>query len=135
MSTPLVEIEGIGPRFAQKLQAAGIQTVEALLEAGRTRRQREQLSVRTEIGEGKILDWVNRADLMRVSGIGSEFADLLEAAGIDSVPELAQRNPTLLAQKLTKVNDEKRLTRVVPNESQVRDWIEQSKKLPTAVEH
>jgi predicted flap endonuclease-1-like 5' DNA nuclease len=104
-------IEGIGPVYAERLRAAGIGTVEALLRAGATPEGRKELAERTRIGDEYILDWVNRADLMRVRGVGEEYSDLLEKAGVDTVIEMAQRNPDHLYKKLLQVNAEKRLVR------------------------
>ena len=131
----LAEIEGIGEVYAQKLEAAGVSSIEKLLEAGASKKGREDLSAKTGVSEKLILEWVNRADLARIKGIGSEFADLLEAAGVDTVPELAQRNAENLAAKLAEINEEKKLTRRVPSASEVADWVEQAKKLPRIVTH
>ncbi len=131
----LAEIEGIGEVYAQKLEAAGVSSIEKLLEAGAAKKGREDLSAKTGVSEKLILEWVNRADLARIKGIGSEFADLLEAAGVDTVPELAQRNAENLAAKLAEINEEKKLTRRVPSASEVADWVEQAKKLPRVVTH
>ena len=131
----LAEIEGIGEVYAQKLEAAGVSSIEKLLEAGAAKKGREDLSAKTGVSEKLILEWVNRADLARIKGIGSEFADLLEAAGVDTVPELAQRNAENLAAKLAEINEGKKLTRRVPSASEVADWVEQAKKLPRVVTH
>jgi len=129
------DIEGIGDAYAEKFEAAGVKTVEGLLEAGASKSGREDLAEKTEINEKLILEWVNRADLARVKGIGSEYADLLEASGVDSVPELAQRNAENLAAKMEEVNAEKNLVRRVPSEKEVEDWISQAKDLPKVVTH
>lgn len=133
--TKLSEIEGIGEVYAAKLEAAGVASVEKLLETGATKKGRESLCEKCGVSETLILKWVNRADLARIKGIGSEFADLLEAAGVDSVPELANRVPDNLAAKLAEVNDAKKLTRRVPTSDQVADWVEQAKNLPRVVSH
>jgi len=129
----IADIEGIGDVYAAKLESAGVNTVEKLLEAGAGKKGREDLAGKIGVGEKLILEWVNRADLARIKGIGSEFADLLEAAGVDTVPELAQRSAENLAAKLGEVNAEKNLTRRLPTADQVADWIEQAKKLPRVV--
>ncbi len=129
----LAEIEGIGEAYAQKMEAAGVTTIEKLLEEGASKKGRESLSEKSGISETLVLKWVNRADLARVKGIGSEFADLLEAAGVDTVPELSQRNAENLAAKLSQVNEEKKLTRRVPTSGEVADWVEQAKALPCVV--
>jgi len=128
-------IEGIGPVYAERLRAAGIGTVEALLRAGATPEGRKELAERTRIGDEYILDWVNRADLMRVRGVGEEYSDLLEKAGVDTVIELAQRNPDNLYKKLLEVNAEKRLVRRLPNRGMVARWVEEAKVLPRVVSY
>jgi predicted flap endonuclease-1-like 5' DNA nuclease len=131
----LETIEGIGLVYAEKLRAAGIGTVEALLRAGARPEGRQELAERTGIGDEYILDWVNRADLMRVRGVGEEYSDLLEKAGVDTVIELAQRNPDNLHQKLLEVNMEKRLVRRPPTWGMVTRWVEQAKVLPRVVSY
>lgn len=131
----IADIEGIGPAYAEKLKSAGIDTVEELLEAGASKKGREDIAAKSEITEKLILEWVNRADLARIKGIGSEYADLLEASGVDSVPELAQRNAANLTAKMEEVNAAKSLVRRVPSESEVSGWIDQAKALPKVVTH
>jgi predicted flap endonuclease-1-like 5' DNA nuclease len=128
-------IEGIGPVYAEKLRAAGIGSVNALLRAGATPDERRDLEEKTGIGHEYILDWVNRADLMRIRGIGEEYSDLLEWAGVDTVPELAQRNADNLIKRILEVNEEKRLVRRPPTRDMVARWIEQAKTLERAVSH
>ena len=128
-------IEGIGPVYAEKLRAAGIGSVSALLRAGATPEGRRDLEEKSGIGHEYILDWVNRADLMRIRGIGEEYSDLLEWAGVDTVPELAQRNSDNLIKKILEVNEEKRLVRRPPTRDMVARWIEQAKTLARAVSH
>jgi predicted flap endonuclease-1-like 5' DNA nuclease len=131
--TKLLTIEGIGPVYAAKLEAAGIQTVEALLEAGATPQGRKELGEKTEIGHQLILEWVNLADLMRIKGVGEEYSDLLEEAGVDTVKELRNRNPENLYQALLAANEAKKLVRHVPGLEQVKTWVEQAKVLPPQV--
>lgn len=131
----ITDIEGIGPAYAEQLGKAGVNTLADLLAKGGTREGRAALEAETGLSGTLILKWVNRADLDRVNGIGSEYADLLEAAGVDSVPELANRNAANLAAKLAEVNDGKNLVRQVPSESQVARWIEDAKTLDRAVHH
>jgi predicted flap endonuclease-1-like 5' DNA nuclease len=131
--TNIVDIEGIGKVYAAKLEAAGISTVESLLERGATPKGRQDLAEQTDIGGKLILEWVNLADLFRIKGIGEEFSDLLEEAGVDTVPELAQRNPENLHSKLVEVNEAKKLVRRVPGLSQVQDWVAQARELPRVV--
>jgi small subunit ribosomal protein S2 len=129
------EIEGIGPAFAEKLRAADVSSIDALLEKGATPVGRSALVEQTGIDAVRVLRWVNHADLFRVVGIGPEFAELLEASGVDSVPELAQRNVDNLVTALTETNDARSLVRRVPTGSEVTDWIEQAKALPRVVAH
>ena len=131
----LEEIEGIGPVYAEKLRVAGLTTTDHLLgQAGRPE-GRASLADQSGISESLILEWVNHADLCRIDGVGSEYADLLEAAGVDSVLELAQRNAANLHTKLAAVNDEKSLVRRVPSETEVEGWIAQAAGLDRAVHH
>ncbi len=129
----IIVIEGIGEAYAQKLQAAGIVTVEALLEHGASPHGRQGICDKTGISDSLILEWVNRADLFRIKGVGEEYSDLLEVAGVDTVPELAQRNPEHLYQKLVAANQEKKRVRKLPTQAQVGDWVEQAKNLPRIV--
>lgn len=131
----LSDIEGIGPAYAAKLREAGLDTTDELLAAGGTPDGRASIAEKTGIGASLILEWVNHADLYRLKGVGSEYADLLEAAGVDSVVELAQRNAESLTAKLGEVNEQKRLVRSVPSEPQVASWIEEAKGLERAVHH
>jgi predicted flap endonuclease-1-like 5' DNA nuclease len=126
----IVDVEGIGPKYAAKLGEGGISTTEDLLKKGASPKGRKEIAEKTGIGEALILKWVNHVDLYRIKGVGSEYSDLLEAAGVDTIPELAQRNAINLTQKMVAVNKEKKLVRKLPVESQVADWIEQAKKLP-----
>jgi predicted flap endonuclease-1-like 5' DNA nuclease len=128
--TKLTTIEGIGESFAQKLQDAGVTTTEMLLDKGATPAGRKAVAEATGISETLILKWANRADLFRVKGIGEEYADLLEAAGVDTVPDLARRNAENLHEKLTAVNAEKALVRRVPTLEAVQGWVAEAKELP-----
>ncbi len=132
---PLTEIEGIGPAYADKLRAAGVATTDGLLERGCDRSGRQALAEATGISGTLILRWVNQADLFRIDGVGEQYAELLEAAGVDSVPELAQRNAASLQAKLGEANEARNLVRQVPVESQVARWIEEAKTLPRVVTH
>ena len=131
----IIQIEGIGPTYAQKLNAEGITTTEELLNAGATPQGREALSEKTGIAESLILEWVNLADLMRIKGVGEEYSDLLEEAGVDTVAELARRNPENLLAKIIEVNAAKNLVRRTPYLSFVTSWVEQAKNLPRKVEY
>ena len=129
----IVDVEGVGTKYADKLIKAGIATTDALLKAGATPKGRKALAEKTGIGDALILKWVNHVDLYRIKGVGSEYSELLEAAGVDTIPELAQRKAGNLTQKIVAVNQEKKLVRKLPVESQVADWIEQAKKLPRVI--
>ncbi len=131
----LVDIEGIGAVSAAKLKTAGVDTVEELLERGASAKGREELASTTGISGTLILEWVNLADLFRIKGVGEELSDLLEEAGVDSVPELAQRNAENLHRKIEEVNAAKKLVRQTPSLAQVSSWIEQAKALPRVVTH
>lgn len=131
--TNLLKIEGIADVYAGKLKEAGIDSVEALLEGGKTPQDRENLEKQTGIGHKLILEWVNHADLFRIKGVGEEYSDLLEEGGVDTVPELAQRNPENLHAKLREVNVEKRLVRRLPALSLVQDWVAQAKALDRVI--
>lgn len=131
----LETIEGIGPAYAEKLRAAGIGSVESLLQTGSTPQGRKGLAEKTGIGHEFILNWVNRVDLMRIKGLGEEYSDLLERAGVDTVPELAQRNAENLHRKLLEVNEAEQLVRRPPTLPQVTDWIKQAKTMPRAVSY
>jgi predicted flap endonuclease-1-like 5' DNA nuclease len=128
-------VEGIGPVFAEKLRGVGVATLLDLLERGATSKGRDELAEGSGIGGSQILKWVNHVDLYRVKGVGSEYADLLEASGVDTVVELAQRNPANLAEKIVAVNEEKNLVRRTPVQSQVEEWVDQAKKLPRVISY
>jgi len=131
--TSLAKVEGIGETYAQKLKDAGIVTTEALLKQGATPKGRQEIGEKSGIGGKLILKWVNRADLFRVKGIGEEYADLLEIGGVDTVPDLARRNPESLYQKLMDVNAAKKLVRRPPSQTQVQDWVKQAQGLDRVV--
>ena len=133
MSKKITEIEGIGPVYQEKLAAAGVKTVEGLLEAGASKAGRKKIADESGLDESRILVWVNMADLFRINGVASQFAELLKAAGVDTVKELRNRNAENLHAKLVEVQEEKKITRSVPALSQVEDFIEQAKKLEPMV--
>lgn len=134
-SAKVEEIEGIGRVYASKLNKIGVNTTDELLEAGGTRQGRKELSDKTGISETVLLEWVNMADLFRIKGIGEEYSELLKEAGVNTVIELARRNPANLHETLVGVNDAKNLVRRTPTLNQTKDWIEQAKDLPRKVEH
>jgi predicted flap endonuclease-1-like 5' DNA nuclease len=130
------DVEGIGPVYGEKLRTAGVDTVEDLLEQGRTRSGRVGLAETTGIGDGQILQWVNHADLMRIDGVGSEYSDLLEAAGVDSPAELAQRNPENLSTTIQEVVAARPgIVRRIPSQSEIEGWIKQAGGMEKVVEH
>jgi predicted flap endonuclease-1-like 5' DNA nuclease len=129
------EIEGIGPVLGEKLRAARINTVDKLLENAATKKQRQSLAEETGISEKQILKFTNMADLFRLNGVGQEYAELLEVAGVDTVPELAQRNAANLTAKMEEVNEAKNLTRKTPSATEVEKWIAQAKELPRVIEY
>ena len=131
----VVDVEGIGPLYAAKLETAGLKTTDDLLESGAKPKGREDLAAATGIAHTLILKWVNRVDLYRINGIGSEYSDLLEVAGVDTVPALAQRNAANLTETLAEANASRNLVRRLPTLEMVADWIEQAKKLPRVVQY
>ena len=129
----LLRVEGIGEVYAQKLSDAGIKTTNALLKQGASPKGRKEIAENSGISETLILEWVNHVDLFRIKGVFEEYADLLEEAGVDTVKELAQRNPANLYKKLVEVNEQKKLVRQLPGKSQVESWVAQAKQLDRAV--
>lgn len=135
MSYKIEDIEGIGPSYGQKLRDAGIATTGALLKKCGTPKGRKALAADTGIDDGRILKWTNLADLMRIKGIGTQYSELLEAAGVDTVKELKHRNAANLAAKMQEVNAEKKLTRATPAEKLVVSWVEQAKSMEPAISY
>jgi predicted flap endonuclease-1-like 5' DNA nuclease len=131
----LEDIEGIGPTHAANLSRAGVASVEALLAKGANADGRRDLAAQTGIPAGSILKWTNHADLMRIGGVGPEYAELLEAAGVDTVVELAQRNASNLTAALAATNEQRRLVRRVPSESEVTRWVDEAKGMKRVVTH
>jgi predicted flap endonuclease-1-like 5' DNA nuclease len=129
----LTTVEGIGEMYVKKLKDAGLGSTKVLLEKGATPQGRKEIAEKTGISDKLVLRWVNHVDLFRVKGIGGEYAELLEAAGVDTVPELAQRKAENLYPKLLEANTAKKLVRKVPVQSQVDEWIAQAKQLPRIV--
>ncbi len=129
----LMKIEGIGTTYAGKLAEAGIRTTEVLLKEGASSKGRKSLSEKTGISEKLVLEWVNLADLFRIKGVGEEYSDLLEEAGVDTVKELRNRNPENLYNALVATNAEKKLVRRTPSLSAVKSWVEQAKSLEPLV--
>lgn len=131
----LSEIEGIGEAYSAKLKEAGITSLEDLLKKCCDKKGRKEIAGKSGISEKLVLNWANRADLSRIKGVSTQYADLLECAGVDTVPELAQRNPENLQLKMSEINEEKYFVRRVPTASQVQDWVAQAKKLPRVITH
>ncbi|HUG97628.1 MAG TPA: DUF4332 domain-containing protein [Gammaproteobacteria bacterium] len=129
------DLEGVGDVLGKKLRAAGIKDTESLLAACATAKQRTDLAAKGDVSPKRLLKWANMADLYRISGIGSEYAELLEEARVDTVPELAQRNAANLTTALAAANERKKLTRRVPTEADVTKWIDQAKKLPRVLQY
>lgn len=131
----IIDVEGIGPKYAKKLSDAGIKSTDALLKKGATPAGRKELAEKTGIGHELILDWVNYVDLYRIKGIGSEYSELLEKGGVDTVVELSKRKPENLLKTLEDINSQKKLVRKMPALSLVTEWIEQAKKLPRIIKY
>ena len=130
------DVEGIGPVFAQKLQAVGVNTTDDLLDRGGSKSGRASLASASGLTETQLLEWVNHADLMRINGVGSEYADLLEAAGVDSCAELAQRNAANLAQTFQELDAARpNWIRQIPSEATVAVWIAEAKSMEAVVAH
>lgn len=129
----IIDIEGIGPVYSEKLIAIGIRSVAQLLKAGAQPKGRQELADKSGISKDLILEWVNHADLYRIKGVAEEYSDLLEEAGVDTVVELATRNPGNLFTKIIEVNQAKKLVRRPPSQKMVEDWVAQAKDLPRAV--
>ena len=133
MAYKIIDIQGIGPVYAEKLVAAGIETVDQLLEKGKDAKGRKALEEVTGIRHDLILTWVNHADLFRVKGIGPQFSELLEAAGVDTVKELARRNAENLEKTMLEVNEKEHRTKRVPTAGELQKMIDQAKELPGVV--
>ena len=135
MNYKIDEIEGIGPAYAEKLQSAGIKTTADLLKAGGTAKGRKSLEATTGLSGARILEWCNRADLMRISGVGKQFAELLEATGVDTAKELRNRNALNLAAAMKQINAKKKVTRTTPSVYLAAKWIAQAKTLEPAISY
>lgn len=135
MGYKIDEIEGIGPKFAAKLRKADIKTTDDLLGACANRSGRKAVETATGIDAKRLLKWANMADLMRISGVGEEYSELLEAAGVDTVKELRNRRADNLAAKMAEVNEAKKLVRQIPGETRVAAWVAQAKELDPVISH
>jgi predicted flap endonuclease-1-like 5' DNA nuclease len=129
------EIEGIGPVYREKLGEAGIDDTDALLKACGSAKGRKEICDRIGVSEKLLLNWSNKADMMRISGVGPQFAELLEASGVDTIKELRQRNAENLATKMSEVNTEKNLSKSSPATSMIEEWIAQARKLDPTISH
>ena len=135
MGYRIEDIEGIGPAFAEKLAGVGVRNTDAFLQHCCDKKGRKKVSAQADISEKHLLKWANLADLMRISGIGPQFSELLEAAGVDTVKELRNRNAENLAAKMKEVQQEKRLTRTAPGVSTVSRWVAQAKTMDPVITH
>lgn len=135
MNYKIQDIEGIGPAYGEKLAAASIANTQDLLSHCASKKGRQETAEKTGVSESLLLKWSNMADMMRISGIGPEYAELLEAAGVDTVKELKMRRSDNLAAKMAEVNEDKKLTRQVPAESIVAKWIETAKTTEPTISH
>ncbi|MBD3205729.1 DUF4332 domain-containing protein [Candidatus Bathyarchaeota archaeon] len=131
----IIDVEGIGPAYSSKLYDIDINTVSDLLERGADPTGRNEIAEQADISPKLILEWVNHADLYRIEGVEGQFADLLEEAGVDTVPELARRNPENLYNKIIEVNEEKNLVNTLPELNDVKEWVEQAKSLPRVIQY
>lgn len=128
-------VEGIGATLAARLEAAGVTSTDDLLEKGRTTKGRRKIAADAEMTDKQVLRFVNMVDLFRVKGVGSEYAELLERAGVDTVPELAGRNAANLHAKMTEINDDKVLVRRLPSQGAVAGWVAAATELPRVIEY
>ena len=135
MSYPIADIDGIGPDEAQVLKRVGIRTTAGLLEAAKSPKGRKQLAGATGIDQKRLLRWANAADRMRIKGVGDDYAELIRAAGVDTVRELKFRNARRLTEAMAKANEKRRLVQFLPSEKAVRRWIEYAKKLPPKISY
>ena len=135
MSYSIEEVEGIGPEYGSKLREADIQTTADLLRRCGDKKGREGVSTETGISEKHLLEWVNLSDLMRLNGVGEEFADLLEEAGVDTTQELARRNAENLAEAVAEINEKKNLTDRVPSAETIQKWIDEAGTLDDLISH
>jgi len=135
MTYSIVQIDGLGPLAASKLKAQGIRTTEALLEKASTFKGRKALAMSTGLCEKQILEWANIADCMRIKGMGKAKAELLRAAGVNTVREFALRNPARLAQAMAEANEKRHLVRILPSEKSVGQLIERARKLPLKISY
>ena len=135
MTYPVSHIDGIGPEEATALKRAGIRTTDGLLEAAKSPKGRKVLAARVDIDEKLLLKWANAADRMRIKGIGDGYAELIRAAGVDTVRELGYRNAKRLTAAMARANERRKLVQFLPSEKRVQRWIETAKKLPPKISY
>ena len=135
MPSPLSSLDGLAPDFAAKLRKLGIRTTDKLLENAKSLKGRQMLAEQTDIDERELLRVANKIDRMRIRGVGKDYAELLEAAGVVTVRELRYRNPARLAQAMAQANAERKLVRVLPSEQTIGRWIDDAKKLPVKISY
>lgn len=135
MTYPLSHIDGIGPDEATALKRVGIRTTDGLLEAAKSPKGRKELAAKTHIDEKCLLKWANAADRMRIKGIGDGYAELIRAAGVDTIRELRYRNAKRLTAAMARANERRRLVQFLPSEKRVQRWIEYAKKLPPVISY
>jgi hypothetical protein len=133
MTYPISHIDGIGPEEAAALKRVGIRTTEGLLEAAKSPKGRKELAGRTDIDEKRLLKWANAADRMRIKGVGDGYAELIHAAGVDTIRELSYRNAKRLTAAIAKANERRKLVQFLPSEKIVQRWIDRAKKLPPKI--
>ena len=129
MSYPIIDIEGIGPKFTKMLKKVGVTQTKHLLTRGGSKKGRKDLAKESGLKETQILKWANMADLMRIRGVGEEYSELLEAAGVDTVKELRNRKPENLQEAMATKNAKKKLVRQLPGPKQVKSWVAHAKRL------
>ena len=129
MSYPIETIEGVGPKYGEMLRAQGITRTQHLLQRGATRKGRKEVAAATGLKEADILKWTNMCDLMRIKGVGEEYSELLEAAGVDTVKEMRTRKPANLHKAMVEANEKKKLVRQLPSPKQVERWVKHAKDL------
>jgi len=133
MSYAVMDIKGIGPIMADKLQKVGIRTTAKLLETAASAKGRKELAARIGVDEKTILRWANLVDRMRIKGIGEDYAQLLQEVGVDTVKELKYRNVAKLASAMREVNKKNKLVRLLPSERRVQRWVDAAKVLPLKI--
>ena len=133
MTYPITDLNGIDEDAIASLKSVGIRTTEKLLEAAKSPKGRKELAAKIEINEKQLLCWANMADRMRVKGLGKDYAELMQLAGVDTVKELKYRNPEKLAKAMAAANAKRKLVRLLPSDKAVSRWIEQAKKLPLKI--